>query len=31
MWQTRQPYDEQIHTRNQVRHGSWALTLAPAT
>lgn len=30
MWQTRQPYDEQVHTRNQVRHGSWVLALAPA-
>lgn len=30
LWQTRQPYDEQIHTRNQVRHGSWVLALAPA-
>lgn len=23
MWQTRTPYDEALHTRNQVRHGSW--------
>jgi len=30
LWQTRQPYDEQVHTRNQVRHGSWVLTLAAA-
>ena len=27
MWQTRTPYDETLHTRNQVRHGSWAITL----
>jgi len=30
LWQTRQLYDEQVHTRNQVRHGSWVLALAPA-
>jgi transposase len=30
MWQTRQPYDEQLHTRNQVRHGSWVLALGTA-
>jgi transposase len=23
MWQTRTRYDEALHTRNQVRHGSW--------
>jgi transposase len=27
MWQTRTPYDEALHTRNQVRHGSWVLAL----
>lgn len=27
MWQTHTPYDEALHTRNQVRHGSWAITL----
>ena len=27
MWQTKQPYDEQIHTRNQTKHGSWVLAL----
>lgn len=24
---TNQPYDEALHTRNQVRHGSWVLSL----
>lgn len=27
MWQTRTPYDEPLHTRNQVKHGSWVLAL----
>ena len=27
MWQTKEPYDEQLHTRNQIKHGSWVLTL----
>jgi len=30
MWQTKQPYDEQLHTRNQVKHGSWVLALTPS-
>ena len=30
MWQARTPYDEQMHTRNQIKHGSWLLTLATA-
>jgi transposase/transposase IS116/IS110/IS902 family protein len=30
MWQTRTPYDEALHTRNQTRHGSWVLSLQPA-
>lgn len=30
MWQTRTPYDEALHTRNQTRHGSWVLALKPA-
>jgi transposase len=30
MWQSRQPYDEALHTRNQTQHGSWVLTLTPA-
>jgi len=28
MWQTRTPYDEAYHTRNQVRHGSWVVQLS---
>ena len=28
MWQTRTPYDEALHTRNQTQHGSWILQLA---
>lgn len=35
MWQTRKSYDEALHTRNQVKHGSWVIRLtslpAPAT
>jgi transposase len=27
MWQTRRPYDEALHTRNQVQHGSWLVAL----
>ena len=27
MWKTRTPYDEQLHTRNQIKHGSWVLAL----
>ena len=27
MCQTRRPYDEALHTRNQVRHGSWVVAL----
>ena len=30
MGQDRQPYDEALHTRNQVRHGSWIVQLTPA-
>jgi hypothetical protein len=30
MWQTRTPYDEALHTRNQTKHGSWVLCLKPA-
>lgn len=25
MWQTRQPYDAELHLRNQLAHGSWVL------
>jgi transposase len=28
MWQTRRPYDEALHTRNQISHGSWVVALA---
>ena len=27
MWQTGTPYDEALHTRNQVNHGSWVVQL----
>jgi transposase len=27
MWQTRMPYNEALHTRNQVSHGSWVIGL----
>lgn len=30
MWQTRTPYDPDLHQRNQVKHGSWVLTLTSA-
>lgn len=30
MWQTRKPYDEATHQRNQTKHGSWVLQLNPA-
>jgi hypothetical protein len=29
MWQTRKPYDEALHTRNQTAHGSWVIRLLP--
>ncbi len=29
MWQTKKPYDEQVHTRNQIKHGSWVLAMKP--
>jgi len=36
MWQTRTPYDEALHMRNQISHGSWVVSLitsaeSPAT
>jgi len=31
MWQTRTPYDAELHQRNQVRHGSWVIALLPET
>jgi transposase len=27
MWQTRTRYDADLHTRNQIKHGSWVLSL----
>jgi transposase len=30
MWQTRSRYDEALHLRNQIRHGSWVISLMPA-
>jgi len=27
MWQTRTTYDEALHTRNQIAHGSWVIAL----
>ena len=30
MWQTQQPYVADLHTRNQIQHGSWVLKLHPA-
>jgi transposase len=30
MWQTKKPYNEQLHTRNQIKHGSWVLAMTPA-
>jgi transposase len=30
MWQTQQPYAADLHSRNQIQHGSWVLQLKPA-
>ena len=30
MWQTKTPYDADLHARNQQQHGSWVLKLEPA-
>jgi transposase len=30
MWQDHRGYDEALHTRNQVQHGSWVIALLPA-
>jgi transposase len=27
MWQTRTTYDEALHTRNQIKHGSWVIAM----
>lgn len=31
MWQTRRPYDAELHQRNQVKHGSWVIALTTVT
>ncbi len=31
MWQTKKPYDEQMHMRNQIRHGSWVIAMQRST
>jgi transposase len=31
MWQTGTRYDEALHMRNQIKHGSWVIALEPAT
>lgn len=30
MWQTRTPYNPELHARNQIKHGSWVLRLEPS-
>jgi len=30
MWQTSTAYDAELHTRNQLKHGSWVLKIQPA-
>jgi len=27
MWQTKTPYDAELHQRNQIKHGSWVIAL----
>jgi transposase len=29
MWQTKKPYDAELHQRSQLKHGSWVLGLLP--
>ena len=29
MWQTRSPYDPELHQRNQLAHGSWVIQMLP--
>jgi len=31
MWQSGQPYDEALHTRNQIKHGSWVIALTSSS
>lgn len=30
MWQTRMPYNEAMHMKNQIEHGSWVIKLLPS-
>ena len=30
MWQTKAPYDAELHQRNQLKHGSWVIGLVSA-
>jgi len=30
LWQSRTPYDAELHQRNQLSHGSWVIALLPA-
>ena len=30
-WQTGKPYDEALHTRNQIKHGSWVIALTSSS
>lgn len=29
MWRTGTPYNEALHTRNQIKHGSWVIAMIP--
>ncbi len=29
MWNTKKPYDPELHQRNQLKHGSWVIRLMP--
>ena len=31
MLETKKPYDEALHMRNQVKHGSWLIELTTST
>lgn len=31
MWQTKKPYDAELHAKNQQKHGSWVLKLEPVS
>ena len=30
MWKTKRRYDPELHQRNQLKHGSWVISLLPA-